>query len=146
MDFKRISKSIIFWIAILVILLLLISIGIRNVDTGSKECASDSDCVVYGKSGSCNCGCYNDDSLPWLPTWGCYCIPSPACGCKENICSAVEMPHPRLCEILEGKEKEECYSEVIEESRKNKDKTMCEKINEEGYESYKEMCFSSVIG
>jgi len=35
-----------------------------QLPTAKKECVNDDDCVVFGKTGDCNCGCYNKNNLP----------------------------------------------------------------------------------
>jgi len=56
---------------------------------GSQDCVSDDDCVVFGKTGDCNCGCYNKSNLP-LGTGGeCFCAAPISCKCINNKCEGV---------------------------------------------------------
>ena len=55
---------------------------------GSKECTTDSDCVVVGEDGDCACGCYNVDSDPAIET-GCFCAAPKSCKCVDNVCTGV---------------------------------------------------------
>ena len=57
--------------------------------TGPAECASDSDCVLFGKTGECNCGCYHKDNLPKDSGGECFCAAPTSCECIEGKCVSV---------------------------------------------------------
>ena len=59
------------------------------ISEGSKNCVNDNDCVVFGETGNCNCGCYNKDSLP-SPTGGeCFCLVPTSCKCVNDKCEGI---------------------------------------------------------
>ena len=55
----------------------------------SKNCTIDSDCVVFGETGDCNCGCYNKDFLPMTTGGECFCAAPTSCKCVDNLCEGV---------------------------------------------------------
>ncbi len=61
---------------------------------GSKECVSDSDCVVFGETGDCNCGCYNKDNLPSDTGGECFCQAPTSCKCVNAQCEGVFEEEP----------------------------------------------------
>lgn len=56
---------------------------------GSKECITDQDCVVFGKTGDCNCGCYNKDNLPSRTGGECFCLAPVSCKCIDGRCEGI---------------------------------------------------------
>lgn len=87
------NKKLPLILAIVVIVLFFAFLGLIrfNSQSGSKNCSTDSDCVVFGKDGDCNCGCYNKDHLPWfqspiIPWWGCDCAAPDTCECVNGKC------------------------------------------------------------
>jgi hypothetical protein len=54
----------------------------------NKTCKIDSDCVVFGKSGDCNCGCFNKNYLNWQPEGICDCEAPFSCECISNKCES----------------------------------------------------------
>ena len=83
---------------------------------GSKECVNDGDCVVFGKTGDCNCGCYNKNSLPSSTGGECFCAAPTSCKCVEGLCEEVFEEQEVLPEEEEGEEEEETPEEEGEES------------------------------
>jgi len=59
------------------------------VSEGSKDCVNDDDCVVFGKTGDCNCGCYNKDNLPSGTGGECFCAAPTSCRCVDGKCEGV---------------------------------------------------------
>ncbi|GAF87117.1 unnamed protein product, partial [marine sediment metagenome] len=58
----------------IVILALIIVLGICFYPSSpTVDCLIDSDCVVFGETGDCNCGCYNKDNLPSSTGGECFC-------------------------------------------------------------------------
>jgi len=55
----------------------------------SRVCDIDEDCIVFGKDGDCNCGCYNKDALPTSTGGKCFCAAPVSCECVENLCEGV---------------------------------------------------------
>ena len=55
----------------------------------NKFCELNSDCVVFGKDGDCNCGCYNKDFLPPNSGGACFCAAPTSCECINNQCEGV---------------------------------------------------------
>lgn len=54
----------------------------------SKICTDDSDCIVFGKDGDCNCGCYNKQALPQDTGGKCFCAAPTSCKCEAGQCEA----------------------------------------------------------
>jgi len=77
-------------LVLIVLLVLLSAIYIITTPTGgSKECTDDSECVVYGESGDCNCGCYNKNNLPLGTGGSCFCAAPVSCKCVNGMCEGV---------------------------------------------------------
>jgi len=55
----------------------------------SKDCVSDNDCVIFGETGDCNCGCYNKDNLPSGTGGECFCVAPVSCKCVEGLCEGI---------------------------------------------------------
>ena len=55
----------------------------------NKECSVNSDCAVFGKTGECNCGCYNKDFLPQNSGGACFCAAPTSCECIDNKCEGI---------------------------------------------------------
>ena len=58
-------------------------------ELGSKGCEIDSDCVVFGEEGDCNCGCYNRYDFPPDGGGDCFCAAPESCECVVGICGDV---------------------------------------------------------
>jgi len=56
---------------------------------GSRICISAEDCVVFGETGDCNCGCYNKDNLPSSTGGECFCQAPNSCKCTAGMCEGV---------------------------------------------------------
>jgi inhibitor of cysteine peptidase len=56
---------------------------------GSKICVDSKDCVVFGETGDCNCGCYNKDDLPSSTSGECFCQAPDSCECLAGMCEGV---------------------------------------------------------
>ena len=54
-----------------------------------KECEINSDCVVFGETGDCNCGCYKKESLPQGTGGECFCAAPNSCQCINGKCEGV---------------------------------------------------------
>lgn len=54
----------------------------------SKDCVNDNDCVVFGETGVCNCGCFNKD-YKWESGGECFCAAPISCKCVENKCEGI---------------------------------------------------------
>ncbi|MCK4805676.1 MAG: hypothetical protein KAS91_00620 [Candidatus Pacebacteria bacterium] len=88
------------------------SISTSDVDIISedgKDCISDDDCVVFGKTGDCNCGCYNKNNLP-LGTGGeCFCQAPESCKCVDGKCEGIF-----IAELVTFKECVEAGNPILE--------------------------------
>jgi len=51
----------------------------------SKDCINDNDCVVFGETGDCNCGCFNKD-YQWESSGECFCLAPTSCDCIDGKC------------------------------------------------------------
>jgi len=63
--------------------------GEQAVSEESKDCVNNEDCVVFGKDGDCNCGCFNKDNLPSGTGGECFCQAPASCKCVEGRCEEV---------------------------------------------------------
>ncbi len=54
----------------------------------TKSCEVDSDCVVFGKDGDCNCGCFNNE-YQWEKEGNCFCAAPKSCQCAAGECKEV---------------------------------------------------------
>jgi len=59
------------------------------ISEGSKACAIDDNCVVFGETGDCNCGCYNKDDLPSGTGGECFCAAPTSCECVNAKCEGI---------------------------------------------------------
>ena len=59
------------------------------IPDGLNYCLIDSDCVVFGETGDCNCGCYNKNHLPSEVKGECFCLAPATCGCVDGKCEGV---------------------------------------------------------
>jgi len=57
-------------------------------DAEAESCEIDSDCVVFGEDGDCNCGCFNKN-YEWEKTSDCFCAAPKLCRCINGKCEAV---------------------------------------------------------
>jgi hypothetical protein len=55
----------------------------------AKNCEVDSDCLVFGKDGDCNCGCFNKNYSDWQPGGACFCAAPTSCKCIDGKCEGV---------------------------------------------------------
>jgi len=62
---------------------------ISPISEGSKDCINDGDCIVFGETGDCNCGCYNKDNLPSGTGGKCFCLAPVSCKCVNGKCEGV---------------------------------------------------------
>jgi len=53
-----------------------------------KNCEVDSDCLLFGESGDCNCGCFNKD-YQWEKEGDCFCAAPKSCKCIDGKCEGV---------------------------------------------------------
>ncbi len=79
-------KNKIIFIGLLIMIIFIIGCTQKE---GSKECSVNSDCVVFGKTGDCNCGCYNKDNLPSGAGGKCFCAAPTSCECINSKCENV---------------------------------------------------------
>lgn len=60
----------------------------------TKECTEDNDCIVFGETGDCNCGCFHKDNLPSDTGGECFCAAPDSCECVEGKCEEVFEDNP----------------------------------------------------
>ena len=86
------------WKYILIVLILIVVVGLGYwvyrsslvpTSEGSKVCVNDEDCVVFGKTGDCNCGCYKKDNLPSGTGGSCFCAAPDSCRCLDGVCEGI---------------------------------------------------------
>jgi len=58
-----------------------------------KTCEENYDCVVFGETGDCNCGCYHIREIPKDTGGECFCQAPTYCECVQGKCE------PRFAEI-----------------------------------------------
>lgn len=54
----------------------------------AKTCAIDSDCVIFGEDGDCNCGCFSKGHS-WEKKGDCFCMAPRSCKCVNGVCEDV---------------------------------------------------------
>ena len=59
------------------------------IPEGLDYCLIDSNCVVFGETGDCNCGCYNKNYLPSKTEEECFCLAPISCRCVEGRCEGI---------------------------------------------------------
>ena len=87
----------------------------------TTNCEIDSDCAVFGKTGDCNCGCYNKNNLPSETGGECFCAAPISCKCANGKCEgifrgeindfdgcveagyAILESYPRQCRVSDGR-------------------------------------------
>jgi len=62
---------------------------VEKKEIEGRDCEIDSDCVVFGKTGDCNCGCYNKNNIPSGTGGECFCAAPTSCECINNQCGGV---------------------------------------------------------
>ncbi len=81
------------------IVIILIIVGVLAIGEGiywyavnkeSRNCVNDEDCIVFGKSGDCNCGCFNKNFKWWWSGIGkCQCAAPTSCKCVSGKCQGL---------------------------------------------------------
>ena len=62
---------------------------VRYWEEGCGDCEFDFDCVVYGETGDCNCGCYNKEMMPTSSGGECFCAAPTSCECVSGKCEGI---------------------------------------------------------
>jgi hypothetical protein len=75
---------------------------------GSTDCVNNDDCVVFGETGDCNCGCYNKDDLPSSTGGECFVSAPVDCKCVEGECEGIFEGEMSFSEAREIAEQSEC--------------------------------------
>jgi len=84
------NKAIIFGGCVTVLIIIFAATRVNPpTSEGSKDCITDSNCIVFGKTGDCNCGCYNKDDLPSGTGGECFCLAPTSCKCVNGKCEGV---------------------------------------------------------
>jgi len=79
-------REIIVAVLIIVVVALVVAYTQTPISEGSKDCVNDNDCVVFGETGDCNCGCYNENNLPSSTGGECFCAAPVSCECVNGKC------------------------------------------------------------
>jgi len=87
--FKDVWQVIPLIILILVIAAIFLILQNEEPEQGDYYCEVDSDCVVFGEDGDCNCGCYNKEALPKDSGGKCFCAAPTSCACLNETCEGV---------------------------------------------------------
>lgn len=58
----------------------------KEVLPESKKCLTDDDCLVFGKDGDCNCGCFNKNYQWEREEGNCLCAAPTSCQCLNGRC------------------------------------------------------------
>jgi len=88
------SKTLIVIIAVVIIVIIgywiyqSISAPEEITEAEAKNCENDSDCVVFGENGDCNCGCFNEN-YQWEKEGDCFCAAPTSCKCVNGKCEGV---------------------------------------------------------
>lgn len=88
------SKTLIVIIAVVIIAIVgywiyqSISAPEEITEAEAKNCENDSDCVVFGEDGDCNCGCFDKD-YQWEKEGDCFCAAPRSCKCVNGKCEPV---------------------------------------------------------
>ncbi len=77
----------------------------------SRKCTDDSDCVVFGETGDCNCGCYNKDNLPSSTGGECFLSAPIDCKCVNGKCEGIFEGEMSFSEARQIAEQSECVEE-----------------------------------
>ena len=85
--------------------------GEEVITEGSTECVSDDDCIVFGETGDCNCGCYNKDDLPSSTGGECFRAAPVDCKCVNNKCEGIFEGEMSFEEARQIAEQSECIEE-----------------------------------
>lgn len=85
---KKISIIVIIIILIAVVVYLVLQYAKSPSITDEKVCVADEDCVVFGETGDCNCGCFNKNHN-WEKEGDCFCLAPKSCKCVEGVCEDV---------------------------------------------------------
>lgn len=88
--FFYMSKLLAIGIVLLVIAIVLwiYSTGFVEIPEEAKNCVNDEDCIVFGETGDCNCGCFNKD-YQWVSGGQCFCAAPTSCKCVNGKCEGV---------------------------------------------------------
>jgi len=60
-----------------------------NIEIAAEVCETDLDCVHFGETGECNCGCYLKEEIPTSTGGECFCQAPILCECIQNKCEGI---------------------------------------------------------
>jgi len=73
--------------------LLIILIGIYLAfpipEAQPEMCVLDEDCILFGETGDCNCGCYLQSEVPTEAGGECFCQAPTSCECIDGKCEGI---------------------------------------------------------
>jgi hypothetical protein len=81
---------------VIAIILGIYSVGFVEIPEEAKDCVNDEDCVVFGETGDCNCGCFNKD-YQWESDGECFCAAPTSCKCVNGRCEGVFGELEQVC-------------------------------------------------
>jgi hypothetical protein len=87
------SKKLILFLILGILVLLFLGIKLISLKevseiTGVDACQVDSDCMVFGSDGDCNCGCYHKN-YDWKKEGDCFCAAPISCRCLQGKCQPI---------------------------------------------------------
>ncbi len=86
---KRKTSPILVLALVLLAIAIILGIYTNAPAIQDKSCITDEDCIVFGETGDCNCGCFNKDYQAWTPGGKCFCAAPISCKCVNGICEGV---------------------------------------------------------
>lgn len=90
MELKFEKKHVMILVVVVILIFLFYPMPKNNSETKEvRQCQEDEDCLIFGETGTCNCGCYNATEISELEknrAEGCFCLPPEECECVNNEC------------------------------------------------------------
>lgn len=84
----KILIAIVVIIAVIIVGCLIFQSPKEITEEESKTCEIDTDCVVFGQDGDCNCGCFNK-GYEWEKQGDCFCAAPISCKCVDGECQGI---------------------------------------------------------
>lgn len=117
---------------------------------GNRVCSNDSDCMLYKHTCTLSMcvesRCYASDRQPLLFGWNLWpeMQAGIGCECKENTCTHIFAPHPKLCNgIKDTGKKISCYRQVIRKVTESDTPELCDQFEENDPLDFRKMCKDS---
>jgi len=87
------------WLAIVLVIIviaIIVESFVTQTPTNGKDCISNEDCVVFGETGDCNCGCFNKN-YQWTSAGACFCAAPTSCKCVNGKCEGIFVELEQAC-------------------------------------------------